>query len=545
MSDMIQNPILTGFNPDPSILRVGYDYYIATSTFEWFPGVQIHHSRDLKHWELICHPLDDRKKLDMLGVPDSGGIYAPCLTYDDGLFYLVYTNVKNLTGRFWDCSNYLVTAENIEGPWSDPVYLNGSGIDPSLFHDEDGRKWLVNVVLSHKDGGKAGFPYWSGIALTEYSAKERKLVGESRYIFHGSKIGTTEGPHIYKRNGYYYLLTAEGGTFYNHAVTMARAKQIEGPYEIDPENPVITSKYDCTLPLQRTGHADLVETPNGEWYMVHLCGRPLPSRGRSVMGRETAIQKVKWNEEGWLRLEDGSHTAKTEVAMPVLHGGTEKVPQEDAIEIWRDDFDQEKWNVHLQSLRVPLTEDMYSLKERPGFLRLYGHESLSSKHYQSFLARRQQHFCYEAETKVEFAPISFQQMAGLACFYDTMNYFYLYVSCDEKKHRVVNLLSNDLNNFTYALKEDIEIPENGAVYLKVKVSWASAQFSVSMDGQNWIQVGDVQDYSRLSDEYFKERGIERFTGAFVGICCQDFTGEHRGADFDWFEYRGKMKRNIC
>lgn len=527
----IENPILTGFNPDPSIIRVEDDYYIATSTFEWFPGVSIHHSKDLKNWKLISHPLNSVEKLNMIGVPNSGGIYAPCLTYCEQTYYLVYTNVRNVEGRFWDCKNYLITAKSIYGPWSEPIYLNGGGIDPSLFHDDDNRKWLVHAVLSHKDGGKAGFPYWEGIALTEYSEEEKRLIGQPKFIFHGSQLGTTEGPHIYKKDGWYYLLTAEGGTFYNHAVTMARARNIEGPYEIDPCNPIMTARYDVTLPLQRTGHADLVETQTGEWYMVHLCGRPLPSKGRSVMGRETGIQKVEWTKDGWLSLVDGKKVPSLVVDGPKLA----QSPSCDTITL-REDFDGEQLDVNFQSLRIPLSEKMMSLTERKGCLRLKGHESPSSKYEQSLVARRQQDFCYTAITALDFKPDSFQQMAGLICYYDTTNYLYLYVSCDKEGNRVINLMINDLNQFTYALQEDILLPSMGEIYLKVAVYYDMAQFFYSLDNKDWNQVGGYVEYSKLSDEYFKERKIERFTGAFVGMCCQDFTGGHIPADFDFFIY---------
>lgn len=543
MSEMrkIRNPILKGFNPDPSIVRVGEMYYIATSTFEWFPGVQIYASRDLDKWELIGHPLDRVSQLNMLGNPDSGGIYAPCLTWHDGLFYLVYTNCRNLSGRYWDCSNYLVTSPGIEGPWSEPVYLNGTGIDPSLFHDDDGRKWLVNVVLSYQDGGKPGFPKWDGIVLQEYSPKEKRLIGEPAVIFEGSPLGTTEGPHLYKRKGYYYLMTAEGGTFYNHAITMARSKTLTGPYEIDPENPVMTSRYDCTLPLQRTGHGDLVETEDGEWYMVHLCGRPLPSRGRSVMGRETGIQKMAWTEAGWLRLKSGKHVPEEYVEG--LGTGAEGYDGErDDPEDFFDDFNRDVLDVSYQTLRIPLGEDMMSLTERKGWLRLKGHESLSSHHYQSMVARRQQEFNYTAETRIDFHPESFMQQAGLACYYDTTNYIYLYISCNKRKRRIVNLLINDLNRFSFPVGEGIEIPDLGDVFLQVSVSWDAAYFSFSMDGVKWEPVGGYVEYSKLSDEYFKERGMERFTGTFAGICCQDFTGKHITADFDYFRMSGEQAR---
>jgi len=182
---------------------------------------------------------------------------------------------------------------------------------------------------------------------------------------------------------------------------------------------------------------------------------------------------------------------------------------------------------------------MMSLTERSGYLRLYGHESLSSRFRQSFVARRQQSFVFRAETSLDFEPGNFQQMAGLTCFYDTTNYIYLYVSRDEEKGRIINLMINDLNQFSYPLQEEIVIPDMGKVYLRAEIYYDMARFYYSIDGISWNPVGGYVEYSKLSDEYFKERKIERFTGAFVGICCQDFTGSHAYADFDYFDYEEK------
>src|SRR5690349_7346323 len=280
----IRNPILPGFNPDPSIVRVGDDYYIATSTFEWFPGVQLHHSRDLVNWRTLRQPLRRASQLNMLGDPDSCGVWAPCLTYADGLFYLVYTDTKRY-GRttaagaggasLRDFHNYLVTSPAIEAEWSDPIYLNATGFDPSLFHDDDGRKYLVQMLWDHRPGRNR----FAGIVLQEYSPAAQRLIGERKIIFEGTAIGFTEGPHLYKRDGYYYLLTAEGGTGWGHAVTLARSREIAGPYELHPHTYLLTSRDRPDAPLQRAGHADLVETEQGETYMVHLCGRPIPNRG--------------------------------------------------------------------------------------------------------------------------------------------------------------------------------------------------------------------------------------------------------------------------
>ena len=269
MTKMIQNPVLKGFNPDPSICRVGEDYYIATSTFEWFPGVQIHHSKDMVNWQLVSHPVNRVSQLNMLGNPDSGGVWAPALTYADGQFWLIYSDIKVVEGNtFKDGANYLVTSETIDGKWSEPIYLNNSGFDPSLFHDEDGRKWLVNMMWDHRSNKHSFY----GIVLQEYSVEEQKLVGESKVIYKGTELGLTEAPHLYKMNGYYYLLVAEGGTKFEHASSVSRSKNIDGPYELHPHDPLISSWAHPLLPLQKAGHGSFVETQNGEWYFAHLTG---------------------------------------------------------------------------------------------------------------------------------------------------------------------------------------------------------------------------------------------------------------------------------
>src|SRR4029078_6186837 len=279
--------------------------------------------RDLIHWRLLTRPLNRASQLNMLGVPDSCGIWAPCLTYSDGLFYLIYTDVKRY-GRstqsgvsgasLRDMHNYLVTSETIDGEWSDPIFLNSSGFDPSLFHDDDGRKYLLNMLWDYRPGRNR----FAGIQLQEFSTTKRKLIVPRDLIFAGTPLGLTEGPHLYKRNGYYYLLTAEGGTSWGHAVTLARSQSLVGPYELHPYTYVLTSRNRPDAELQKVGHADLVETQSGETYMVHLCGRPLRNRGRCTLGRETAIQKMIWSQDGWLRMTDGEGVPQVKVAAPSL-----------------------------------------------------------------------------------------------------------------------------------------------------------------------------------------------------------------------------------
>jgi xylan 1,4-beta-xylosidase len=527
----ISNPIIPGFNPDPSIVRVGDDYYIANSTFEWFPGVQIHHSKDLINWRLIGHALTDKRLLDMKGVPDSCGVWAPCLTYNNGTFYLVYSNVKTFDGLWKDTPNYLTTTTGIEsGEWTDPVYLNSSGFDASLFHDVDGRKWISNLLVDHR-GGK----FFGGIVLQEYSAEKKKMVGPVKNIFAGSKLGITEGPHFYKKNGYYYLVTAEGGTEYGHAVTIARSKTIDGPYELHPTNPLISSRDNPDIYIQKAGHGDFIETQTGEWYMVHLGARPLSKLGLCTLGRETCIQKIVWKDDNWPYLYQGGNEPLTNVVAPNL-------PEQVWNEIpTRIDFDTNKLDVNLSSLRVPLSDDWANLTKRKGFLRLYGRESLCSIHEQSLVARRIQHFNVEISSCLEFSPVTFQQMAGLVFYYNTMHLHYAHVSYSEETGtKYLQLISGNNGNFNEPMKSPVDISGIEKIYLKGNMHCDQLQFYYSVDDKEWTEFGPILDASILSDDYVRDHGLHyraAFTGAFAGICCQDLSGQRNYADFDWFEYK--------
>jgi xylan 1,4-beta-xylosidase len=533
---MIRNPILPGFNPDPSIVRVGDDYYIATSTFEWFPGVQIHHSRDLVHWRLLTRPLTRASQLNMLGDPDSCGVWAPCLTHADGLFWLMYTDVKRY-GRTSqagapgagtrDTHNYLVTSPRIDGEWSDPTYVNSSGFDPSLFHDDDGRKYVVNMQWDPRPGRNR----FAGIALQEYSHSERKLVGPVYNIFRGTPTGFTEGPHLYRRNGWYYLLTAEGGTGWGHAVTMARSRELTGPYELHPDVHILTARHRPDVELQRAGHADLVETSAGETYLVHLCGRPLPNRGRCTLGRETAIQRMVWPDDGWLRTPDGDGIPRTIVEAPGLPLHPFQSPLE------REDFDGSDLPLDFQWLRSPWPEELFSLTARPGHLRLFGRETIGSQFRQSLVARRQQAHCYSAETVMEFEPHGYQQSAGLVCYYNASKFHYLFVSRDEEIGRHVrswSCIPDQLQADVFS--PPAAIPHRGPVELRVDVDFERLSFAYRVAGGEWRRMPGPLDASILSDEAAAP-GTPNFTGAFVGMCCQDLAGTQQPADFDYFIYR--------
>ena len=521
---MIRNPILTGFNPDPSILRVGEDYYIATSTFEWFPGVQIHHSRDMVHWRLLTRPLDRVSQLDLRGVGASAGIWAPCLTYAGGLFWLIYTVVKT---TLKDQPNYVVTAPSITGPWSEPSYLNRIGFDPSLFHDEDGKKYLVQMAVDQHRRQH----FFKGIYLTEFDPSVRKLVGPTRQIFHKC-IGATEGPHIYKREDCYYLMVAEGGTGYGHAVTVARSKNLWGPYEPDPQTPLISSRDQPELTLQKSGHGSLVETQTGDWYVAHLCGRPVEvddphSPRRCILGRETALQQVAWTADGWLRLVGSDHP-QVEVPAPTLP------PHPFPPEPDTDHFDDSALSIHWQTLRVPADPSWLSLTEHPGHLRLYGRDSLQSRLDVSLVARRIERLQATFETALDYAPQNPWQMAGLTAFYSDNNYYFLAVTCDDDGHRRLLLFLRNNSDEQQIISEDgLVLPDTGVLRLAARLDGKDLQFAWAVGAEDLQEVGPVVDASILSDE--NACGGWGFTGAFVGICALDLGGSHRPADFDYFK----------
>ncbi len=537
----IANPILRGFNPDPSILRVGTDYFIATSTFEWYPGVQIHHSRDLANWRLLSRPLRRASQLDMLGNPDSCGVWAPALRHADGRFVLIYTDLKRY-GRtsgaggapgasLRDIHNYMVTAEDPAGEWSDPVFLNSSGFDPSFFVDEDGRQYVLNQLWDHRPGHNR----FAGIVLQEYSPAERRLIGERELIFRGTPLGLTEAPHIHKRGGWYYLLTAEGGTGWGHAATLARSRALRGPYELHPDGPLLTSRDRPDALLQRAGHADWCDTPDGETFLVHLCGRPLRNRGTCTLGRETAIQRLRWDADGWPRLAHGDAAPAASIPAPALP------PHPFPPEPVRTRFDGPELPLPFQWLRSPHPAELFSLTERPGFLRLHGRESIGSPFRQALVARRQQSHCFSARTVLEYEPHHYQQSAGLVCYYNSSKFHYLYVSHDEAigRHlRVMSALPNAMSADGFSAP--VPLPP-GAVHLRVEVDEERLRFAYGADGESWTFLPDVLDASILSDEAAPP-GTPNFTGAFVGVCCQDTSGTRLPADVPWFDYEERPYR---
>ena len=526
----IYNPILPGFHADPSICMAQGEYFIANSTFEWYPGVEISRSKDLVHWTHVPSPLSEKRLLDMNGEKFSCGIWAPCLSYSNGTFYLVFTNVRNWNfGPQKDTPNFLVTAKSIEGPWSDPIFMNASGFDDSMFHDDDGKHWYLNMEWDYRQTGPRQF---SGILLQEYDENKKCLVGERKKIFTGTDIGLVEGPHLYKRNGWYYIVAAEGGTQYEHALTVGRSRNIAGPYEVHPQNPLISSYRHPELKLQKSGHGSWCSSIDGtKTYLVFLCGRPLPGRKECVLGRETGIAEITWKDDWpYVTQPDGSlqNTPPEFIDVPA---GTDETPQSYP----------GKGNIHytfgntdflkdFKTLRTPISEARCSIKERPGFLRIHGGQSPWSFYEQSLLARRQEAFKFHAETKLYFEPDYFQQYAGLAYRYDEETQFLLQVTYDEQKGKILQL--NTIMPDFFERGMEIALPKDAPVWLRLDVDYEVAVFSWSLDGKLFHKIRPICDAWKISDDYHSEG----FTGAFVGMFCVDTEHYTKPADFEYFDY---------
>ncbi|PIE06699.1 MAG: glycoside hydrolase 43 family protein [Rhodobacterales bacterium] len=530
---MIRNPVLPGSNPDPSICRVGEDYYIATSTFEWYPGVQIHHSRDLVNWRLVARPLNRASLLDMRGNPDSGGVWAPCLSHDDERFWLAYSNVRRIDGAFKDVQNFITSCKTVEGTWCDPWYVNSSGFDPSLFHDRDGRKYVLNMLWNHRGPGSGRNPAhdrFDGIVLQQWSP-EAGLTGPVHNIWAGTSRGLTEAPHLFRHGDYYYLTTAEGGTGYGHAVSMARARRIEGPYEPHPAKHLICNAADPSHPIQRTGHGQYVETPDGQVYHSFLMGRPIPGpdgHGRFCpLGRETGLERCAWGGDGWLYLETGGTLVRE-----TLPGLADVEPAPPA----RVDYRFDRLHEDFQWLRTPEPDRIFRCED--GALVLTGRESIGSWFEQALVARRQQHFRYAAECWLDFEPENYQQAAGLTTYYNASKFHALLLSHEPRLGRTLSVIScqNKHNDgfLDYALRVPIPIGE-GPVELGVRVDHATQRFFWRREGSDWKAIGPALDAAAISDEGGRgEHGS--FTGAFVGMLAFDLSGQAAEARFTSFSY---------
>lgn len=508
------NPVNRGFFPDPSVIRVGNDYYMVNSTFQYFPAIAISHSTDMIHWEIIGHAITDPDDLDLGDIKDSHGIWAPDIEYLDGRFIIMATLRLNGDGK--RDNNVLrrqmvVTAEKAEGPYSKPAWIEVDSIDPSLFVDDDGKRYMVISP---------------GVNLVPLSDDCTKAIGEPIEVWPGTGERCPEGPHVLKRGDYYYAILAEGGTGYGHGINVARSKNLFGPYEPSPYNPVLR-QFDPEALLQRCGHGKLVEDQKGGWWVYYLCGRP--NQGKyTTIGRETALEPVRWLEDGWFVINEGKGPSLTNTA-PKL----EKMHIADNS---RDDFDSDVLGLYWEFVRRPAVGS-YSLSERPGWFRIWTLDGqLFEIRAKNTLLRREQELCYTAETKLDFYPERNGEQAGITCYYSTATYARFSLCFEEG--RKLQLVINR-NHGEELMAEVSDIP-NKALHLKVEVEYLTRRFYYSVDGSEWILAGVLEDCVYLCDEGVPD-DPKRHTGTLVGIYANNGgCGSRIPADFDYFIIYNKI-----
>lgn len=549
---LLHNPVIRGFAPDPSLVRVGDWYYVATSSFEWFPTIPIHRSRDLAHWEYAGHVRGAVPGDSLAGVPDSGGVWAPSLSWDGERFWIVYSVVRSVGTPYFDVDTYVSTAPEPGGKWTAPRRVASHGFDPALYHAEDGRLWLLNLQNDCRPGGRR----FAGIVATELDRETLRPVGDTHLLLqHGHLV---EGPKLLKRDGWYYLVLAEGGTGFEHGVLVARSRALTGPYEVDTR-PLLTTRDDPTVPLQKAGHGELVQTPGGDWVLSHLAARPLYTVDgrRCPLGRETAVQAVVWDEEGWPRLRHGGHHPAVEVDVrldtvdarlhtvdarphPVddtpptvdrpLHTPTPDPGDPDLLLAW-------PWS----TLRAYADPSWADPATRPGWIRLRGRHGPESWWAHSLLAQRITEHRAEAEVTVEARPGTFTQAAGLVLWYNTEAYLSLDLTWAEPEgegqhgqqwrgsgRTVLSLVERTPSDTRQVavVPVDAEVP----VTLGVSVDGAEARFWYVRGGVR-TPVGEPLDFSRLSDDFGTKL---RFTGAMAGVHAVDLVDAEFTADFAGF-----------
>lgn len=511
-ADQYRNPILKGFYPDPGITRVGRDYYLVNSTFAWFPGIPVFHSRDMVTWRQIGNAIDRADQLDFATLGLSRGVFAPTIAHHAGTFYIINTCV--------DCGgNFIVTARDPKGPWSKPVWLPtlAGGIDPSLFFDDDGSAWIVN------NGAPEGTPRYDGhraIWAQRFDAKTMTATGPRTVLIDGGirpqdRPVWIEGPHIFKRDGWYYLTCAEGGTSVNHSQVVLRSRRPDGPYAIDPANPVLTQRdlpATRANPVTSAGHADFVTAPDGTWWAVFLATRPYAGDFYNI-GRETFLLPVTWTD-GWPRILPPRTPIPLVATRPVAARDPAAPPTSGAFG-WREEFDAAALPMTWMMMRQPAAR---WYRTGDGMLRLTPRTQwLSDKANPSFLARRQQHLDATVTTRVRFAPRSGDR-AGLAAVQND-DFWYAIAVARGAAGRVVRLSLRAGADDPAAgrVLAEAALPATGAVDLRIAAEGARYRFGYAVGGK-WRALGEAQDATPLSTAK---------AGGFVGTMIGPFAESAR------------------
>ena len=500
------NPILAGFYPDPTICRVGSDYYLVNSTFEYFPGLPIFHSTDLVNWEQIGNVIHRPGQLDYKAPNMSAGLYAPSIEYHDGTYYVICTMIEGP-------GNFLVTATDPAGPWSDPIPLNFGGIDPSMFFDEDGRVWVVN---NDDPDGEAQYDGHRAVRIQEYDPVAQKMVGPRPVLINGGvdfseKPIWIEGPHIFKHNGLYYLCCAEGGTWTDHRQVIFRSEKVDGPYVPWDQNPILTQRtLDSNVEgsVTCTGHADLTIGPDGNWWAVFLAVRPYDGE-HSAMGRETFMLPVEWTDDGWPRILPAEERVPRVVKAPEgSRFGTSKPPMTGSFD-WCETFSDDELGPQWIMFREP-TETWWSLNDgalevTPRAVNLY-----SGTENPSYVGRRVQHNIYTAGTKLE-VPADDNVSAGLVLFMNERHHFFFAVKRDGEKTRIYleRVEGGEVEEVASA-----ELTEKGKVTLEIDINNATGSFRYKQGWFGWNTLAEDVDAKIITSSVPDSSTM--FIGATVG-----------------------------
>ena len=517
------NPIIPGFAPDPSIVRVGEDFWLINSTFEYFPGIPIYHSTDLVNWELVNYALTRPSQADLAAIKSSDGIHASTIRHHDGTYYIITTN--NIDGNM---VNFFVTTDDPRGEWSEARVLEGApGIDPSLFFDDDGRAWYVGNWIPPDPEFEGQAEIW----LQEVDIEASRLIGERHYLWRGCCGGVwAEGPHIYKRDGWYYLLISEGGTSFDHAMAIATAPDITGPYVSNARNPVLTHRHlSYDYPISGVGHADLVELEDGRWYSVAL-GWRLVDGQYGILGRESFLVPVVWEQEPYPWKEHqhwwpvfSPESGRVELEFPTPFGSAAKK----ADYALREDFDDEELSLEWNFRRTPAT-GFLNIDTAAGQLHLQLLPTAVGERQQyAFTGIRQRHFEFEAMTSFELQTEEQGAEAGMALIMNDRSALLFTLFADGELRLVHNVDGKEEVLASAAYEGDY-------VHLKVIADYLDLGFHYSADGADWQTLAMSVDGSVLAPERI---GGYNYTGVYVGLYGSANGGGEGRALYDFFEYR--------
>lgn len=495
-----KNPVISGYSPDPSICRVEDDYYLVTSSFEFFPGVPIYHSRNLVEWELISYCLTRDSQLKLSGCRNSGGIYAPTIRYHDGTFFMTTTNIT-------DKGNFIVHTKDVRGEWSEPMWVDQGGIDPSLLFDDDGKVYFCSTLMS---GGK------SGIGLSQVDPISGVRLTDVVIIHKGSGGKFPEAPHLYKINGMYYLMLAEGGTEYGHMETIFRGKTPYGPYEPCPTNPILSHKDYMGSPIQATGHADLIEDQNGQWWGVCLGIRPLGFALLHNLGRETFLAPVTWTENGWPVIGDRGRIDL------VMKGELPSAVAKDCGYglSFHDEFDKPSLHLEWNHVRNPKRDNYVILDEGRGLRMKADRETLQDDE-PTYIGIRQRGFQLAAESKVISDLKGQSPKAGITAYYNNCYHYEIYVTRKQEDYFVE--LKKAVHDIS-AVTESVSIDYHGEIGFKIETGKESYHFYYRT-GDEWIRLGSGATAGLCTEGTMHMT----FTGTYLGLFCSDTT-----ADFSFF-----------